>query len=901
MGFSDFEDYQASPASEKTGLCTLEAAKQFIDWDTVGFGVYSCVFDFDNIMVAAVEANGVPLTEVTSFASLVAGTFLRERVLAPKIYLRLLDSSDPNDSFIGIRFKYFFSNTGVKAPHDLADGEDIWWRPLLTTLSDFRLEVDNKDTQLGLAIEGSGVVRFINDQSFWGPIYDNVFFDNQLITVYAWERSLPITEAQILFRGRIQQKSYTPETIQFQAKDILNELRDVFDLAPMSEVEYDNHNFGTISARVNDNQAEAKQRLIYGNARGVLAMNIDQVLPDTPDRRVSFETGYHRSTDGTFDVTNGSKTVQANGTFRTLDICPGDQILFSNDLEKLYTVDYYTTLSDFLLTENFEGATSTTVTARIFPQRQRRTHNRQFIVAGHELSEVSTTVQQVIDGSHFYVADASEILVGDNVLVTVGGTDYDRVVEAINDTNLITLTVLVSPTPSVGDAVKRPGVQKVYLNSQLLIQGQDYVVDSETAIITLESASGSAGLGSAEFNHTKVETFSGNVTFTNGGLGVSMSSTPHSDGEVTSFTTEFRPGDSIQQPNGTWREVWYVLDDNLLVLAAPATQTADSENGLRKYVNFFQEGTDKLICDVRGRTHNGLTTGSWLRRAPEIVQSILEEAGLEETAGIDEESFENANEEVPFDVALVVPETLGDKKASSVRDAISKLNRSVFGTLLQNSELELAYSVISADKAPLTTFDRSDVVDFSINSDSSKLIKNAVVIYDKREANNTTLVASTKEFSKTSDIGRYLLKLAREFRVETLLIDETAARIMAGRWAFLLELATSRLTTQMKMQGSQLSVGDPVQVFHPKLYDRFGANNIKRRLGSVSLISRGMTKTTMVVDDLSNAFSRVATITDADAEYGDATDAEQVISGYITEDSGVLENDPKTFGLNVIW
>ena len=911
--FGSSSDYFGATASEKVGLCILNAAKRLVGWTVYSGSVYQIEFSESNV-IYSLEDDEVALTEVSEVGDVTAGKYYFDRD-NDLLYVRLSDSTHPDDSFVGVVFRYFFSNTGAKLPHDLNTGFHVYWRPLLISTSDFRLEVDNRDTQLGLAIEGSGTVRFINDQSFWSSRYDKVFFDNQLVEVYAWTPGMDADEAQIIFRGRVQQKSYTLETIQFQAKDVLNQLRDSFDMDAVGDFTYTHGYFTTgqpETARVNDSQAEARRRIIYGNALGVQAMNIDQVLPDTPDRRTSFETGYRRHNNGTFDVTNASKNVQANGAFRTSDIMPGDQLLFSNDLTKLYTVDYYTSLSDLVLTEAFEGATSTTVTARIFPQRQRRLHNRHFLVAGHPLSEVSTVVQQVIDGRHFYVADASELLVGDNIIVTVDGDDYDRVIESIKDTNLITVTTLISPTPGEGCVVKRPGVQKVYIDKQLLIQGQDYTVDSENAMVSLVNTNpdASTGFGAPEFNHTKVSTFSGRVSFTNGQLHVANSThptygsgTPYSVTpiEKTAFTTQFRPGDYIQQPNGLWREIWYVLDDDLMVLAAPATQTADNENGLYKAVEWFQEGTNSLICDVRGKTDDGTTTGTWLRRGPEIAKAIIQDSGLAAFTGIDEDSFSEANEQVPFDIGLVLPASVSDKKAPAIRDSLGKISRSVFGTLLQNSNLELSYSVISADKVQLETFDRVDLVDFSINSDSSKLTKDATISYDKRELNFQTLQSSDALITHTSEIGQKLLKLAREFKVDTLLIDLNAASVAASRWSFLLELASSRLTAQMKMQGTSLSVGDAVQVNHPKLYERFGST-IKRRLGSVSLISRGMTKSSFVIDDLSNAFARVCTITEAGTpDYDSSTEAQRAVSGYITQSNGLLGSDPNTWGTNIIW
>lgn len=899
MSFQTFSQFQDSGASEKTGLCIIEAAKRLVGWTLYSGSIYSIPFS-ESSVITSVEDDETALAAVTSLSSVTAGKYFFD-VGNDTLYARLSDSTNPDDSFIGVVFKYFFSNTGVKAPHDLSTGFDVYWMPLLSTMSDFRLEVDNKDTQLGLAIEGSGNVKLINDQSFWQSRYDKVFFENQRMYVYLWERNLPITEAQILFKGRIQNKSYTTDSITFQAKDVLNELRDVFVLSDVGDFTYSHAYFSeTVSARVDDSQSEAKQRLIYGKPNGVVAMNVDQVLPDTPDRRTSFETGYKRHNNGTFTVTASSKNVSANGTFRTVDLMPGDQILFSNDLDNLYTVDYYTNLTDFVLTEDFLGASSATVTARIFPQRQRRIHNRHFLVAGHPLSEVSTTVSSVIDGSHFNVTSTSGLIAGDNIVITIGSTDYQRTIERITG-SMVTISVLISPSPSIGDAVKRVGVQKVYLDSQLLIYGEDYTVDSENALVKLTNINPdvTTGIGCAEFNHTKVQSFSGRVTFTNGSFQVTKSSTPHSDGEVTSFTTQFRPGDYIQQPNGVWREVWYVVDDDNLVLSGLATQTADSENGLYKAVEYYQEGTNKIICDVRGKTDDGTTSGAWLRYAPEIVEDILISNGL--SGQIDSASFATASELAPFDVGLVVPDSVDSKDSSEIRKSISDLSRSIFGTLLQSSSLNLSYKIISADKVSLTTYDRTDVIDFRIDSNSSKIVKDVVLSYDPREADFTTGSSSTTQVVATSEIGQKLLKIDREFKVDTKLVDSSAATIMAGRWSFLLELATSKLTAQMKIQGSDISVGDPIQINHEKLYNRMGSS-IKRRLGVVSLVTRGVTKSSISIDDLSNAFTRVATIAAADApDYVDATEAEKVISGYITAANGLLDSDPETHGLNVQW
>lgn len=909
MSYATFDDYKIASASQKEGLCTLEGARQLVGWTVFSGSIYEIPFS-DTPVVVSLEEDGVALTLAASAAACTAGKYYYD-VTVGKVYCRLADSGNPDSSFMALVFKYFFSTSGVKLPYDLSTGIDVYWQPLLTSLSNFKLEIDNKDTQLGLAIEGTGTIKFVNDQSFWASRYDKIFFENQLISIYSWERTLPLSEVQILFRGRVTGKTYDTEAVQFQAKDVLNKLRDNFDLDTYADFSYTHSVLGSVFSRVTDSQLEAKLRLIYGKANGVVAMNVDQVLPDTTNGETEASeltgSGFLLWSGGTSiaaSVTNGNATVTMGSTIVEHGVCGGDQIVFSSQPEVKYTILDCPATTTISLTENYTGTTASAA-AYLLPARQRRQHNRHFKVAGHPLSEVSTTITSVSDGSTFRVASAAGLLVGDNIIVTSGSVDYDRVIESITDTNLIVVTTLISPIPIVTDVVKRPGVQKVYLDHQLLIQGTDYTVDSTNALVKLTRTVTAAGTGvcAPEFTHTKNSLWSGKITFTMsskyvvGGANTAGSSN-HPIGEMTAFTSDFRPGDYLEDHNGTWHEVQTIYGDGGMILNSAPSSNGSVENGTYKKIEWFQEGTNKLICDVRGRTANNTTTGTWLRTAPDIVYDILSDIGLSTGAFA---TFDDAADAVPFDVALVVPSTVEGKTTGSIRDAISSLNRSIFGVLLQNSDLDLAYSILSADKVTMVSFDRGDVIDFSILSDGSKLIKSAVVAYDVREMDFVTLAKSDRQVTHTSDIGQYILKLNREFLVTTNLVNEDDATTMASRWAFLLELVTSKLTAQIKMQGATISVSDAVEVNHPKLYERFGSD-IRRRLGLTSMISRGVTKSTFTIDDLSNAFSRVATIAEASAsDYTAASDSEKVSSGYITAANGLVNSEPETLGLNVIW
>ncbi|TXH09504.1 MAG: hypothetical protein E6R04_08015, partial [Spirochaetes bacterium] len=285
MALSTYTQYQALEASEKIVLVVLEAAKQLVGWEVYSGSVYVCDFS-DSPVVISIEENGTALTAVASIAAInAAGKYFHDTA-AGLIYLRASDSANPNGHMEACTFKLFFSNVPVKAPSDLASGTTVQWVPYIKGTSEFGVEIDTYN-QFGLAIEGSGNIKLINDQSYWSSVYDKFTFENQLVYIYSWNRDLPVTQAKLIYRGRIQRKSWTPDEISFELKDALNELRSEIVLPLLSELS---------GARIPAKLDQVPQRLIYGRCFGVKGTNYDQIL-----------TGYPLT--GTISTTNGSATL----------------------------------------------------------------------------------------------------------------------------------------------------------------------------------------------------------------------------------------------------------------------------------------------------------------------------------------------------------------------------------------------------------------------------------------------------------------------------------------------------------------------------------------------------------------------------------------------------------------
>jgi hypothetical protein len=179
-------------------------------------------------VISSIQDSGVELSEVTSLAAVTAGKFYNDRD-NQTLYLRTSDSVDPNSKFIHLTFKLFFSNIAINLPHDLSTGFDVYFEPQIQSTSPFQVEIDlvNEETA---AIEGKGDLKLFNDQSFWPANFDKLFFDNQQCLIYSYNRQLPVTEAKLLFKGRVESKTYGSDFISFRLKDLMSELRNSINL-----------------------------------------------------------------------------------------------------------------------------------------------------------------------------------------------------------------------------------------------------------------------------------------------------------------------------------------------------------------------------------------------------------------------------------------------------------------------------------------------------------------------------------------------------------------------------------------------------------------------------------------------------------------------------------------------
>jgi len=124
-----FDEFIEQGASEKIGLATVDAGRELKGWEVHAANVHKFT-GFDESVVIDTSDDGVSLTEVFDLASIGTGDFFNDRV-NKILYLELSDSSDPNDSFVSVIFRLFFATAPVSIAHDLGNGFEVPWLPLL--------------------------------------------------------------------------------------------------------------------------------------------------------------------------------------------------------------------------------------------------------------------------------------------------------------------------------------------------------------------------------------------------------------------------------------------------------------------------------------------------------------------------------------------------------------------------------------------------------------------------------------------------------------------------------------------------------------------------------------------------------------------------------------------------
>ena len=218
---STFNEFAQNPVSEKVILFWVFPKERIITvWNDEGSGVYSTPTDF---WVHQVREEGSVLTSGAS-PSLSAGQFYYDSDNSI-VYVRASGSVDPGTVFISFDYKFFYSNRPSNLPYDLNSGRVVHYDGLIQSVGKFTTQIDNDDLT-GIALSGNGTIALNNNSGEFEELYDRLFWEGADAEVYLWSPELDsASEAQIIYRGKVDSKSYTEKQFGLKLKDFVDELR----------------------------------------------------------------------------------------------------------------------------------------------------------------------------------------------------------------------------------------------------------------------------------------------------------------------------------------------------------------------------------------------------------------------------------------------------------------------------------------------------------------------------------------------------------------------------------------------------------------------------------------------------------------------------------------------------
>jgi len=831
MGTS-YSDYAAKSTSEKLILCHIEPFERMLIWTLDSGAIYTRTAS--HFVIDILEAT-TSLVEAGS-STLSSGEWFYDSATSI-VYIRTSDDSNPNTKNVVATYRLFYANTPIDLPYDLLNGSDVHYEGALTSNSAITKQLDDENT--GVAVESSTNISFDNTSGLFDDIYDTLFFSNKKVKLYSWNDSILMSEKQLLFDGIIQDKTFTTTKVGFKCKDFMFKLREPLSLDL----------FGVSDGNLSDYNLYKPKRRIYGQVDQVECVPIDNTLD-----------GY--TLTGTVSGSNAALIITGVGTAFLDEASPQDNLTITLANETLeFSVASVDSDTQITLTEaigsDFIGAT--VVNAPNTPWRKK---NRNFHIAGHKLRAPSTTVSSASQPNRFSVVAGTDLFEGDTIEVDGESATIKRITGGA-----ITLEAnLQAGTPSVSDVVTKNPLSKAYFGETEILIDRDWTLTNTTeAILNITNT--------AEFNIAKAVTMAGTFTFTSSSREVTVTG--------IDLLNEVKPRDWIRSgdiTHTTYYEILSVTEAGLFLRIAYAGST-DTDTGAKKKNVAIIDDDSLILVNCIGME----SSGTWVKTASDAVLNLLSvDAGLTNTNAA---SFTQADEDAPYKLSMVIPENIGGS-IPKIRDVITKVNNSVFASLVNNSAWELVYNVLTPDK-PLAT--EAPLEDHDIIGEISVKSKNDIV----RKINCSyrpfvdrfTRESSFKLYEFTNSFVDNYIQSKAEKDVTVYLYEAQDAQEIAERFGLYNSMCQSTVSISGKLNFMLKNLNDKLFLNFDRLYKRFGGKD-RRKIGIISKITKDGSSCHVEFNDMGNIFNRVMSICDNSAlDFTSATSGEKIVNAY------VLDND----------
>lgn len=754
--------------------------------------------------------------------------------------LKIIGGTDPKGRKISLTYRHFYSNAPINLPYDLATGDVVEWEGRVNSIGSIGQQLDDENT--GIVLESSSSVDLINSDGFFDSFFDTHIWENQSIKFYSWFPDIPISERAQLFEGVIESKSFSDSRISFKVKDFVFKLKNQVAL----------NNFTLADGTVLPSLLYTPKRRIYGQVDGLKCVSLDAILD-----------GYQIT--GTVTISSASLLITGVSTTFLNDVSPGDEVFIfdSNGLKYKFgvdTVDSDTQLTLGKLPDNSFAA----VDIYVKPAISNRNKNRTWHIANHKLRQAEAEILSVINSRTFEVDSVLDMMPGDEVSIN----NITSVISRISGSTIVTATN-INPIPVMTDVIVKNPIKKVYAGTRELFLGVHYLqVNTTEAKIALYA--------NAERDLADEFTLDGNLTFTNGSRIVTTS---------VDLRASIKTRDWIRSKDAgrvTWYEVLSV-DETQITLREPIAYSGGpyTEAGLGKNIIPIDENT-LFTVNCLGME----VAGVWMKTASDAVRHLVLNDAL--FATVNETRFAKAKSDCDYIISMAIPTNLG-QKSPLIRDVITQINNSVFGSLYGDSSQNISYSILNSTKPEvINAIKDDDIISFSV--ETTQKIANKVIIkyrpYTDRFSEQDTFLTYEYESTFVDD----LIGIKNTIERTIYLYDTAKATIMGQRIALFNSLSSSSVKIQAKLNLAQTVVNDKIYLNLDRLYSRYGGLD-KRKLGTVTGVKRDGYSTDISVSDLGNIYNRVGSISPNTVLDYASSDADDKIKHAYIVDNDTLTPD----------
>jgi hypothetical protein len=853
MRFNNRTEYIQSEASEKLTLVHVHGKQRLYVFSGPSSFIYSKTVPY---FVNRVKQNDTYLTRVTSLPSLtVAGQFYYD-IKSSILYIRPDLDAAPNETEIIVEYRFFYSDVGINATWDLNDiSEEVFYDGRIKSAPGYKHKIGIDQALTSLV--GSGTLNLHASDGELDSIFDKIIFENQQVVIYSWNRDLDPSEARVIYRGRITNKSFNTDDISFTIKDPIFEL-----LEPPSNSVYSS------ADNVNSSVNGQYKRSVYGRVDGLRCQSVDQIAD-----------GY--ALTGTISADSALPKLFGTGTQFLTEVFQDDEIKVGT---QTFTVERILSNTEIDVSDepDFSFVTQPGTNK---PERGFSNKNRSFLSTEHICTEQTKTIVSVPQLNRVVLSDTDGLFPGD--FIEFQSTSERIEIKNTAPGNIVVLRQNMINRPTIGsNAIRRP-IQRVYINGRLIPANKYTVNNSSSCGVTLAT--------DVEFSIAKIKTANFNLNFTNGNREIT-----YTDGGEISLEDTFQAGDWIKPEDVTYTTYYKIsyVDENSIWLTQNFSNPTITDVAKYKKPEYVDDDT-VISVDILGKTVNGLASGVWISTVAQTERDLLSQLAI---TSINEASFTNGAVDGNQLVSIAIPEDFSSKSLPSVKDIVDKLNKSISSSLTLDNDLNIKFQVLNAfteeDIQIITDF---DVIDWNIKSVNGKAFNKAVAKYRFTDVNNGTLTNGNQVYTFESEFVNRYIETGKVSEIELYLYNQNEAQISAHRNIYQNRLSMATVTIKSDLRLENTEIGDIVIVDFARMYKRYGDEETRKKV--MLVIGKTVTGegTEFELSDLGNTFNTSSYITDNLAnEYILSDENERLINGYITDNQGIVEDLEDTAGVHLI-